>query len=129
MPDAQLVNFDGRPTPGMRFVRRLAGAGFNGSDPSRIFCGGSSGYGALQLAVLRGARQITLFGFDYRGGHHNEAHYRCFNAAPESRWLEFASAFDLAAPVLKRMGVDVVNASPGSAITVFPKCSVEEALK
>jgi hypothetical protein len=48
------------------------------------------------------------------------------NQSNFKRWL---AAFDAAAPVLASMGVEVINASPNSAMKSFIRCSIEEALK
>ena len=132
IPDHYLVNFYMPPTPNMRFIRRHPGAYFSAYD-WMITCGGTSGYGALQLAFKKGAREITLFGFDYGASpsgawHHNEGHYNFFQGQQAHKWREFAASFDVAAPVLKAAGVKVLNASPHSAITAFPRTSPEKAI-
>lgn len=132
VPDCFLRNFNGLPAPSMRFVRRMPGSSFSDS-PWWISCGGTSGYGALQLAALKGARSITLFGFDYGASpsgawHHNERHYHFAPVQIPDKWTRFASAFNAAAPVLAGAGVKVLNASLNSTISVFPKCTPQQAI-
>lgn len=133
VPDNWLVNFDGPPTGNMTFLRRVQGTALT-RDTRLISAGGTSGFGALHLAFLNGARRVTLFGFDYRPSkagewHHNERHYNFVNHQIVSTWEQWARNFDDAAPVLKAAGVEVINASPGSAITAFPRVSIQEALE
>lgn len=132
VPDTCLRNFYGRPAPSMSFVRRIPGNWFS-DHPWAISCGGTSGYGALQLAFKKGARAITLFGFDYGASpsgqwHHNESHYHFGYNQHDDKWARFAASFSAAAPVLAKAGVRVLNASPNSAISVFPKCSPQQAI-
>lgn len=133
VPDNWLVNFAGPPTPNMSFIRRVQGTRFT-RDPAMISAGGTSGFGALHFAFLKGARRITLFGFDYGSSpagvwHHNEQHYDFRHVQVRRDWQQWARNFDDVAPVLRVAGVEVVNASPGSAITAFPKVSLKEALE
>lgn len=99
----------------------------------RIGSGGNSGFQALNLAVQFGARRVLLVGYDMtdRSGVHwygrnswrgaNNPHQQNFD-----RWLK---AFDAAAPVLASLGVEVINASPVSAMKSFPRRSIEDTLK
>ena len=92
--------------------------------------GGTSGYSALNVAVLKRARRIVLLGFDYGcigGKHHFHNAYTWFRDG-EQYWPAWAKRFDAAAPVCRALDVEVINASPQSAITAFPKVSIDEAL-
>lgn len=131
IPDPFLVNFSRPRPPSVIFLRRVAGTAFT-TFPGAISSGGTSGFGALHFAFLKGARRITLFGFDYRPSpqgvwHHNEQHY--FPHQQQlSDWQVWAQNFHDAVPALRGAGVEVINASPSSAITAFPRVSIEEAL-
>lgn len=91
--------------------------------------GGNSGFQALNLAVQFGAKRIILFGFDMND--RSGVHWYGRNAWPLAnnpnhdnfrRWI---AAFEGAAPVLEALGVEVINASPNSAIKAFPRRSIE----
>lgn len=103
-------------------LRRLRRYGLSVDQGSVHICG-TSGYGALNLAYLKRARDIVLLGFDMAGSGHWH---------PEPGWggeiaLEpWAAAFDDAAAQLSAEGVRVVNASPRSKILSFPRVSLEE---
>jgi hypothetical protein len=100
-------------------------------DPATLATGGTSGYAALNLAVLKGAKRIVLLGYDYGlidGQHHYHDAYPWHHQANDQSWPSWAKQFDAMAPSLKELGVDVVNASPSSAISCFAKMSIEDAL-
>lgn len=93
------------------------------------FVQASSGHTAACLAAIMGARRIVLTGFECRmvdgrsHGHHDYAdhdtnHYR----------ERFLPGWAVLAPVLAGMGVQVLNASPESAIPDFPIVPLAEAL-
>lgn len=102
-------------------------------DPRRVECGFTSGFGALNLARLKRARRIVLFGFDYREDgrqHHadNDAYPWHLPGHLAKHWPMWAGKFDHAVPQLVRDGVIVVNASPDSNVAAFSKCSVEDGV-
>jgi hypothetical protein len=86
--------------------------------------GGNSGFQALNLAAQFGARRIVLIGYDMTGSG-SETHWygrnewpRANNPGPDqmTRW---AKALDRAAVDFAARGIEVVNASPSSAIAGF----------
>lgn len=118
------------------FVKRLQGEKLSG-DSGTIYNGGSSGFGALQIAWLKKAKHIVLFGYDYAnppssGGmvkHHNDQHYSQKRQAIPASWAAWATYFQHVVSPLNAAGVQVLNASPDSAITAFKKCTTDEALE
>lgn len=91
-----------------------------------IHQGANGGYQAMGLAVMWGAKKLVLLGFDCKGGHWHGDHPAPMNARlPHDVWL---AAYATLAPDLKTAGVEVVNCSPDSAITVFPKGNLIEVL-
>lgn len=101
--------------------------------PSHIGSGKNSGFQALNIAVQFGARRIVLVGYDMtldRGAHWHANHKGTSLSNPRpanvARWREM---LDRQAKLLKRLGVEVVNASPMSALTAFPKMSLQDALE
>lgn len=98
------------------------------TNPKFIECGRNSGFGALNLAFLMGAKQIYLFGYDYQP----DSYYcpdRYTHKKPESQahWPTWAKLYDPIAYQLKAAGVSIINASPTSTITAFPKVTLAEA--
>jgi hypothetical protein len=102
------------------------------ADPGALATGGTSGYAALNLAVLKGARLIVLLGYDYGlvgGKHHYHDAYPWHHVANDQSWSRWARNFNAMAPRLRARGTYVLNASPASAIECFPKCDIETALQ
>lgn len=111
-------------------ILRMENTGTTGFDPMpwRLRTGGNGGYQGMHIAVHAGARRILLCGFDMHGGHwHPEHHHTLKQTQPDTyeRWLR---RFADVAPVLERMGLDVVNCTPGSALTCFRRADLESEL-
>ncbi|WP_313666102.1 hypothetical protein [Shinella sp.] len=99
-------------------------------DPGTIGAGGSSGFQALNLAIQFGARDIALVGFDARvdlGVHWHGRHERTGNPT-ESTAAMWAHHLDRQVTALAAHGVRVVNCSPVSALTAYPKMELEDWL-
>jgi hypothetical protein len=78
----------------------------------------TSGVLGLEIALARyHARRVLLLGFDHRGTHYFGPYINLTNTA-EARRLVHAGQFDL----WRRMhpDVEVINCTPGSALTCFP---------
>lgn len=91
--------------------------------------GGNSGYGALNLAYLKGSRRIILLGYDFcHSATHWHEGYAWQGKSNDSMYRKWATQFIRALPQLHKHGVQVLNASPDSAITAFPKVELEAVL-
>lgn len=102
------------------------GMGRNGA----IHSGGNSGYQAIQLAALRGARRIVLLGFDcqHTGGlrHWHGDHLAPLNnAGPVEFWQ---AAFPALAADMAAAGIEVLNASRETALDCFRRVSLGDVL-
>ena len=114
------------PAENVTFLRRRDGGGF-GSDEGAVYDGGTSGFGAFQIALHKRAKRIVLFGFDYDGSNEDVATDKraAQHAANWKKWAEHFRAF---VPHLRDSGVSVVNACPHSAITCFQKVELEDGV-
>lgn len=122
-------NIQQTPIDGVTYLRRLRSGGLS-LDPYYIQSGGTSGYGALNLAVLKRAREIVLFGFDYTSDHYCHERYPGQSTAHNSaHWPKWAECFRDVLPTLSKLGVNVINASPTSNLTVFKRFSLEEVVQ
>lgn len=98
--------------------------------PGLIGSGGNSGFQAVNIAAQFGAKKILLIGFDMHIG--NGVHWYGLNSwnmanNPQQNHLsKWRDAFNDQAAVLKKMGIEVANASEDSAIRCFPIRSIEE---
>ena len=102
-------------------------------DPSGLRHGSNSGYQAINLAVNLGAKRIVLLGYDMKvNGHrthwHNEQRQDASVFAGTIRDTMLPHFHTLIDP-LKVLGVEVINATPDSALTCFPMMMLEEALR
>ena len=90
--------------------------------------GDNSGYAAINLAWHFGARRLALLGYDMcssaDGRMNFHGHYaRHGNPAKVKSWVPHFERLDP-----DRYGLEIVNCSPESALTCFPKRSVDEVL-
>lgn len=91
--------------------------------------GGHSGFHAINLAVQFGAKRIVLVGFDMtlKRGAHWRTEYG--SVKPDAKRVEtWRVALDGCADQFKALGVEVINATPGSALTAYPMATLREAV-
>lgn len=89
--------------------------------PGRVHYGDNSGFQAINLAIQFGASQIWLIGFDMQ--HTNKRHFfgdHPPECAKDSNYRHFIGHFDAAARLLPP-DVHIINATPSSALTCFPR--------
>lgn len=93
--------------------------------------GGNSGFHALNLAAQFGAAKIVLVGFDMRldlGVHWHGKHPNGMCNPNNTAVLRWRKCIDSAEPVLAEVGIEVLNASPISALTAYCKVDFEEMM-
>lgn len=113
---------------GLNLVGGADAEGFS-LDPSVIHFGSNSGFQAINLAILFGAKRILLVGFDMTAGN-GKAHF--FGDHPPGliqnrNYERFIPAFNAAAKRLPR-GVEIINCTPNSALRCFPMADLIDAL-
>lgn len=109
-------------------------------DPSALVHGGHGGYQAIGLAFLFGAKRIVLLGYDMRSlpleeaipgdgthWHHGHSGQRRDHFEHRLRTCFLPSMRRLVEP-LARAGVEVLNATPDSALDCWPRVRLEETL-
>jgi len=93
---------------------------------------GSSGRGAINLAKLWGAKRILLFGFD--GGPLPSGQPTHWNReSNRARWgrrrmIDMDDCFRNAYNECKAVGIEIINASPGTIFNAFPVATHDEVL-
>lgn len=119
-------------------VKSLSCTGAEGLDLTEgcVRNGANGGYQALNLAVNLGARNIILLGYDMRmvenRTHWHEGHpTKASNAADQYKNLmrPFFENAGGAGEVCRRIGVNVFNCTPGSALLAFPRRGLEGVLE
>lgn len=106
---------------------KMHGLGRNG----KIAHGQHSGYQAINLAYLLGAKKILLLGYDCRyiddKRHFFGDHPKGWgNANRTQAWIH---NYKTLAPELEKEGVEVINCSPGTAIKSFKTGDLWQHLK
>lgn len=95
-----------------------------------IHQGGNSGYQAINLAYLWGARAIVLLGMDCGAGVRGEAHWFGQHPTGLSQHQPFEvwrTKFPMLAADLAAEGVPVLNCSRQTALDCFPRHTLENA--
>lgn len=115
-------------------VQRLANTGAQGyeSTPGGVRTGGNSGFQAIQLAVHLGATRVLLLGYDMQLDKKGRAHW--FGEHPReirgtSDYSTFCNYFKSLVKPLQALGVVVINCSRSSALTAFPRMTIQDALQ
>lgn len=118
-------------------TKLLRNAGLNGLsiDPSALVHGTNSGYQAIGLAFHFGVKRIVLLGFDMRvtqnGSHHHPPHIEGLNDEQFHRMLTetMLPRFPSLVEPLRKAGIEVIQATPKSALTCWAYRPLEEVLK
>lgn len=121
---------DARRWPGVQVLRNTGQHGLE-HDPRGLKTGRNSGYQAINLAKHLGARRILLLGYDMRSGGRGRSHWfgdHPWQGANSSPYHSFIKCFERLAEPLKAAGLEVINCSRDTALDVFPKMSLVEAL-
>lgn len=112
----------------IHFLRNAGGDGIS-TKPGMISTGTHSGHQIINIVALAGVSTILLLGYDARRGAQGEHHY--FGQHPdktEAPYAHMRQSARSAAPVLKALGIRVVNCTPGSAIDAFERGTLESLL-
>lgn len=104
----------------------------NHYDPRRTHLarGGNSGHGAISVAIHFGAKRIILLGFDMKriNGQHNY-HNDHKRTVPDSIYEDqYFAGFNALAEDCQGLGIEILNATPGSALPSFPIIHPDEVL-
>lgn len=125
---------DGHQTPQREFhdVEILRNTGQDGleRDPHALRTGENSGYQAINLAVHLGASRIILLGYDLQntGGRKHFFGDHPPSLQQHSQYATFLRHFATLPEPLAAAGVQVMNATRATALTVFPQMDLKHAL-
>ncbi len=108
--------------PGLLVVKRSRGRFGISEDPGVLTWNLHSGACAINLAVHLGVRRIVLLGYDMRKIDGQSNWHADYPPQPPSKnpYPRFLMPFEAIARDLARLQVEVVNATPGSALTAWP---------
>lgn len=96
-------------------------------DPGVLHTGGNSGYQAINLAILLGASRVLLLGYDMRH-RDGKKHWHGDHPAGMTNPREGNFKGWLANFATIETDADVINCTPGSALTCFPMANLEDVL-
>ena len=109
------------------------------SNPRCVSWNGNSGAASISVAANAGAKRIFLLGFDMKLDENNAQHWhnvyhpeKPVNSVKINKRLPFVRhlvGFPKIAADAKNKGLCIFNVNPDSAITEFPKITLQEALK
>lgn len=102
-------------------------------DPTCVRTGGNSAYQAMHCAIHAGVKRIILCGVDMRKGDDGRRHWfgdhdGDLGQVDVNYNRDMAPHFATLKPELEARGIDVWNTSLNSALSTFPKLSLEQAL-
>jgi len=104
------------------------------SNPSTVSWNSNSGAAAISLAAHLGVKRIILLGFDmsldgHKVSHWHGPHNPQKNAKPtKPPFARHLKGFPAIASDAAARGIEILNACPESAITVFPKINLKDIL-
>lgn len=131
-PDLELITQDASAHKTYNLTTRIRGSARDGLGMAELHTGSNSGHTGVNAAFLFGARRIILIGFCMKLGPAGERHFHgdhpktCIQSQLFEAWIR---RFESTARDLKRLGIDVINATPGSALPWFRRATLEEALR
>ena len=125
---------------GLNWVAERNAPGLS-TDPDVIHHGHGSGYTLLNLAYLMGAEMIVLLGYDLKYAPDYDGHQQQIGSEPRHYFGEYpeplthwpkvhvkrgvhVELLELYRSVAKQGLVEILNASPDSALEWFPKVSI-----
>jgi hypothetical protein len=112
-------------------IKRVRGGNRPGLGKEVIHINGNSGTQAVNLAYIWGYDRHILLGFDLKLGPNGEKHHHADHPAPMIQGQLFDEWLKKWVPVardLKAAKIEVINCTPGSALTLFPMKDWKEVL-
>ncbi len=116
--------------PGVEHLQNTGSTGYD-PRPGCIRTGSNSGYQGVHVAAQAGAARILLCGFDMRASaraHWFGPHRNGLVNTTAETYGRYIRRFDTLRPALEALGIQVLNCTPGSALTAFPMARLEDAL-
>jgi hypothetical protein len=109
-------------------AHRIKGVNKSGLGTQYLHINGNSAAQALNLAYLFGSRRVLLTGYDMKLGPNAEKHWHGDHPKPLVQGQTFGEWIHKFATMAKdaaRLGLEVVNCTPGSALSCWPMSTLE----
>ena len=116
---------------GIKYLKRLNRPMGLNAKPHLLNWNFNSGSAAINLAVPHlGVRQAILLGFDM-GWPDGQSHWHQGHGnghKPRPNYDKWAEVLSVVAQDAAKLGIEIINCSPGTAITAFPVMNLKEVL-
>lgn len=109
----------------------FSGHGGFDENPKNLRTGNNSAFASIHLAAHLGAKIIVLLGVDMRHGPTGETHFHEGHGVmhlEETMTNLMIPYFETLVKPLAALGIQVINASPNSALEVWPRVTIDEGL-
>ncbi len=118
---------------GVKYLDRDHEKGYGiSSDPTKVAWNQNSGAAAISLAHHFGVKRIILLGFDMKLDPNRKSHWHGMHGYNKKGWAppfpRHLKGFEYIDRDAKELGLEIINASPESAIEQFPKVEVKDLL-
>lgn len=97
-------------------------------DPTGVYWNGNSGGVAINIAALAGAKRIILVGFDMHSSPSHSHWHNQYGGPKKAPYKTHLGCFRQIHEDAERLGIEIMNASPDSAIPYFNKYRVQDIL-
>lgn len=101
--------------------------------PTHVAWNNNSGASAINLAYHLGAKRIVLLGFDMKFGENMENNWHTLHKKmkstlkrPWNPYPRFLHGFNNIKEDAEKIGLEILNATPNSALTLFPMVTLED---
>lgn len=114
--------------PSVFLLRNAGGEGLS-TEPGSICTGSNSGHQAINIATLNNPKRVLLLGYDCRAGAGGRKHW--FGDHPdrsEPPYSVILPRFATIVPAAKKLGIEIINCTPGSALKCFPQADLASVL-
>ena len=98
------------------------------TKPNMVSWNENSGAAAISIAAHAGAKRIILLGFDMKLNGDRQHWHNIYGKSNSKRFYAHMIGFKQIAIDARKLGIEIINASPDSAIQEFKKVSVKDIL-
>jgi hypothetical protein len=125
---AEFLQVPGWQSLGIKYLEKYPGKDYGISeDPTKVCWNYNSGSAAISLAYNTGCKRIILLGFDMSLNVQERGHWHnLYDNKTNMPFAKHLTGFEQIAIDAKRLGIEIINASPNSKITQFPKMNVAD---
>ena len=119
-----------KPFPNVKRMRRLATSQTYGiaTKPDSLRWNSNSGGSAINLAYHTGVKRVYLLGYDMVKNGHGTHWHNSYGKKTRTPYTTHLKCFQHIARDAEKLGLEIINVNPQSAIKQFPKKALSEIL-